>query len=202
MRVLVIGGTGLLGTAVTEALGPSGRGHVVLVASRSSDLRVDLTDESSIVDMYRNAGRIDAVAVAAGSVPMRPISQLTHSDFLRGITNKLLGQIDVVLQGIPLLPDGGSFTLVSGITAHDPIQGGSALSMINSAIDGFVRGAAVDLPRGLRINSVSGNVFREASALDRHSFPGYLAVPVADVAQAFVKSIDGSQTGQTYRVGY
>ena len=58
MRVLVIGGSGTIGKAVVQAL----HGHEVLSAHRGSgDLRVDITSADSIREMFRQAGRVDAV---------------------------------------------------------------------------------------------------------------------------------------------
>ncbi|MFW3529732.1 short chain dehydrogenase, partial [Staphylococcus caprae] len=52
----------------------------------------------------------------------------------------------------------------------------------------------------LRINNVSPNVVEEA--LDKYGefFKGFTAVPVDKVANAFIKSVEGAQTGQTYKV--
>ena len=58
----------------------------------------------------------------------------------------------------------------------------------------------LELNHGLRINNVSPNVVEEA--LDKYGefFKGYTAVPADKVANAFIKSVEGAQTGQTYRV--
>ena len=60
--------------------------------------------------------------------------------------------------------------------------------------------AAIELPRGVRINVVSPTVFEESMASYGPFFPGFIPVPVARAAQAYVKSIEGAQTGRVYRV--
>jgi NAD(P)-dependent dehydrogenase (short-subunit alcohol dehydrogenase family) len=60
------------------------------------------------------------------------------------------------------LNDGGSITLTSGIVAEQPIRFGAAASMTNAAVEGFVRGAAIELQRGVRINVVSPTVLEES----------------------------------------
>lgn len=66
-----------------------------------------------------------------------------------------MGQVNVALVAQEYLNDGGSITLTSGIVAEQPIRFGAAASMTNAAVEGFVRGAAIELARGVRINAVS-----------------------------------------------
>ncbi|MFF1831468.1 short chain dehydrogenase [Paenarthrobacter sp. NPDC058040] len=202
MRILIVGSTGLLGTALARALGAPGQGHEILGASRRSVVPVDLTDPVSIGELYRTVGEIDAVVCAAGSARKGALADLSFDDTSASLGDKLLGQIELVRQGLPYVANGGSFTLVSGITAYEPIRDSSLLAAVNSGIDGFVRGAAVGLPRGIRINSVSASVFSEAWDAYGADFPGFAPVSTAEVARAFVKSVEGVQTGQTYRVGF
>ena len=57
--------------------------------------------------------------------------------------------------------------------------------------------AAVEMPRGLRINVVSPTVLEDAT--DYHEyFPGFSKVSSGSVGDAYVKSVEGVQTGQTY----
>ncbi|CAN5921968.1 short chain dehydrogenase [soil metagenome] len=200
MRILVVGASGTLGTAVAAALGPDGQGHEVLDASRSGSFTVDLTDAGSIAALYRATGRVDAVACAAGVTPFAPLSELGLDDFRAGLTDKLLGQVELVRRGVEHVSDGGSFTLVSGVLAYDPIVTGAVAATVNGAVDAFVRAAAIELPRGLRINAVSATVFEEAWHAYGAYFPGYRPVSTAEAARAYVKSVEGAQTGQVYRV--
>lgn len=199
MRILLVGATGTLGSAVAAALSD---GADLVTASRTGQHRVDLTDPSSIAALYEGIGALDAVACAAGVTPFKPLAGLTRADFLTGLTDKLLGQVELVRQGIGRLADGGSFTLVSGVLAYDPIVTGAVASTVNGGLDAFVRAAAIELPRGLRINAVSATVFEEAWDAYGEYFPGHKPVPVAEAARAYVKSVHGRQTGQVYRVGY
>jgi NAD(P)-dependent dehydrogenase (short-subunit alcohol dehydrogenase family) len=111
-----------------------------------------------------------------------------------------MGQVNLVLLVQSSVRDAGSFTLISGVLSADPIRAGSSASMVNGAIDAFVRAAAIELPRGLRINSVSPTVFEESMDGYGPFFRGFKPVSVAQAALAFAKSIEGAQTGQTYCV--
>ena len=106
-------------------------------------------------------------------------------------------QLDVVRIGTPYLADGGSITLTTGVLAREPIRTGAASAMANGALEAFVMAAAVELPRGIRINAVSPTVLVEATAY-HPSFPGFTQVSAAAVGQAYVKAVEGFQTGQVY----
>jgi len=66
---------------------------------------------------------------------------------------------------------------------------------LNGALDSFVRAAAVELTRGVRISVVSPTVITESMADYGPSFRGFEAVPASRVALAYAKSVEGAQTG-------
>jgi NAD(P)-dependent dehydrogenase (short-subunit alcohol dehydrogenase family) len=91
--------------------------------------------------------------------------------------------------------DGGSITITAGYLSRNPAPGSSAVSLVNSALEGFGRAAALETPRGVRINVVSPPWIAETlQKLGRP--PGGL--PVAAVAQYYVRSVEGTDTGQVY----
>jgi len=76
---------------------------------------------------------------------------------------------------------------------------GASLSSVNAGVDGFVKGAAIELKNGVRINSVAPTVVEESPGYFPF-FPGTIPVSMARVAHAYKKSVLGSQTGQVYLV--
>ncbi|GGM70456.1 short chain dehydrogenase [Longimycelium tulufanense] len=199
MKILLVGASGTLGQAVRTVLEKQ---HEVVTASRSSgEYTVDLTDPSSVEVLYRAVGPVDAVACTAGAVPFRPFTDLTLDDFRAGVADKLLGQVELVRRGISAVAPGGSFTLVTGVLAQDPIRTGAVASTVNGALESFVRSAAIELPKAQRINAVSPTVLTESLSSYGEFFPGFEAVSAERAALGYVKSIDGAQTGQVYRVG-
>ncbi|GAA2380974.1 short chain dehydrogenase [Nonomuraea africana] len=197
MRILLVGATGTLGQAVHEVLRE--RGHEIVTASRKgSDVTVDITDPESIRAMYEQVGEVDAVASAAGSVPWPAFDRLGHQDVLDGIAGKVISQVELVRQGAAAHVR-GSFTLISGVLARDPVRTGVVASLANGAIEAFVRAAAIELPQ--RVNAVSPTVFTESIDAYGELFAGFEPVPVRQAANAYVRSIEGHQTGQVYEVG-
>jgi NAD(P)-dependent dehydrogenase (short-subunit alcohol dehydrogenase family) len=197
MKVLVVGASGTIGKAVVAELS---RRHEIVAAGRSSgDVRVDISDIGSVRAMFTTVGRIGAVACAAGNVEFAPLAAMTPEQFDVGLRDKLMGQVHLVLAGREFVEPGGSFTLISGVLSHDPVVGGSSASMVNGAIESFVRAAAIELPSH-RINAVSPTVLEESIEVFGPYFPGFEPVSGGRVGLAYAKSIEGAQTGQTYRV--
>jgi NAD(P)-dependent dehydrogenase (short-subunit alcohol dehydrogenase family) len=198
MRVLVVGASGTIGRAVVAELRE--RHEIVAAGRESGDVRVDITDTASIRAAFEAAGPIDAVVSAAGKVKFAPFAEMEDADYRIGLADKLMGQVNLVLIGREFIADGGSFTLTTGVLDSDPIRMGSSASMVNGAVNAFVVAAAIEMPRGLRINVVSPGVITEAMPDYAPFFRGFEPVPAARAALAYAKSVEGAQTGQVYRV--
>lgn len=200
MKVIVVGASGAVGRAAADALA---RRHEIIRVNRSSgDLRMDIEDVDSIRDMYRQVGKIDAVVSAVGHGHFGPVDQMSGEQFMKGIHHKVLPQVNLVLEGIEHVNDGGSFTLTSGVLNRDPIRGGSCAAAANGAIDGFVLGAAVDMPRGIRINSVSPEVLEVSRQRYEGFFHGHYHVSDEAVGLAYCKAVEGCLSGRSFIVDY
>ena len=105
-----------------------------------------------------------------------------------------------MLIGRAFIADGGSFTLTTGVLTHDPIRMGPCASMVNGAVESFVKAAAIEMPRGQRINCVSPGVITEAMEGYAPYVRGHDPVPAARAALAYAKSVEGLRTGQIFEV--
>lgn len=191
MRILVIGATGTIGKAIAAALGR--RHEVVLASRRQAPLRVDIADPASIRALYAKVGKVGAVISAAGEARFKPLDELSDADFAFSIGNKLMGQVNLVRYGFDRVADKGSITLTSGILAQRPSRGSGAISLVNAGLEGFARAAALEAPRGIRINVVSPPWVTETlKALGMSLEAG---LPAATVAQAYVRSVEGTDSG-------
>jgi NAD(P)-dependent dehydrogenase (short-subunit alcohol dehydrogenase family) len=198
MRVLIVGASGVIGRAVVAELG--GR-HEILTAGRTTgELRVDLTSLDSVRALFEQAGRLDAVVASASKVKFAPFAAMTAADFEFGFREKFMGQVNLVLVGRDHVVDGGSFTLTSGLLDREPVRQGAAVSTACGAVNAFVRAAAIEMPRGLRINAVSPGMIQEAMEGYAPYFRGFEPVPAARAALAYARSVEGAQTGQVYQV--
>jgi NAD(P)-dependent dehydrogenase (short-subunit alcohol dehydrogenase family) len=199
MKIVLIGANGKIGRLVQTAMAGAGY-EIVKVGRKSGDFQVDIESRESIRQLYQVVGSFDAVAVAAGEVVFAPLSQLTAENWQVSLGSKLMGQISLVQEAIPLMNERGSFTLVSGVLNEEPILAGVAGATISGALEGFVRAAAVELPRGLRINAVNPTILKESEAHMGSFFPGVIPVEGWRVAQAYKRAILGVQTGRVYKV--
>lgn len=202
-RILLIGASGTLGSAIFAAL--SSRHEVIRSSRNSGDINIDITNPSSIISGIKAAGKLDAVISATGHVAFAPFAEFKPALFgeslhTKGIADKLLGQVNVALAARDVLETGGSITLTTGILAERFIAQGSSASLVNNAVEGFVRAAATEMPGGIRINAVSPSVFEESMGKYGAFFPGFTPVPVVKAAEAFVRSVEGRETGQVYKV--
>ena len=199
MKIVLIGANGTIGELVQTAL--AGAGHeIVKVGRKSGNFQVDIESRESIRQLYQAVGSFDAVAVAAGEVVFAPLPQLTAENWQFSLGSKLMGQISLVQEAIPFINERGSFTLVSGVLNDEPIFGSAAAATVSGALEGFARAAAVELPKGLRINVVSPTILKESEAQFGPFFPGVVPVEGWRVAQAYKRAILGVQTGRVYNV--
>jgi len=194
MRIVIVGAMGAVGRTATEAL--AGRHEVIRVGRTSGDVQMDIEDTDSIRAMYQQVGKVDAVISAVGHVHFGPVHEMTSVNFMESIGGKALPQVNLVLEGFDYVNDGGSFTLTSGVTNRDPIRGGAGAAAANGALDGFVVGAAVDMPRGIRINAVSPEVLESCREAYDGFFPGHGHVSNEAVGLAFCKAVEGCLSGQ------
>ena len=193
MRILIIGATGTIGSAVAAAL--TDRHELVLASHSKAAEPVDISEPASLRELFARIGKVDAIVSAAGRAAWKPLDQLADPDFELSLRNKLMGQVNVVRLGLPSVNDGGSITLTAGYLSRNPAAGSSAVSLVNSALEGFGRAAALEAPRGIRINVVSPPWITETlQKLGRP--PG--GIPAAKVAEFYVTSVEGNETGQVY----
>ena len=78
------------------------------------------------------------------------------------MNSKLLGQVNLVLLGLDYINDQGFITLTTGILMDDPIKTAASSAMANGGVAAFVKSAAIELPRGIRINHVSPTMLKRA----------------------------------------
>lgn len=197
-KIIVIGASGTIGKLLVKSL--ELKGHEVIKASRSSaEYPMDITNKSSMEALFKKCGNFDAVVMTAGDVVNGPIDQMTDENFAFALGSKLMGQVNAVRTALPYISEKGSFTLISGILTEEPIAGGTIGTMINGAVEGFVKGLCFELPRGIRINCVSPNVLKESESYHPY-FPGFIPVEGSKVVAAYERSIFGIINGRIINV--
>lgn len=197
-RIVVMGASGTIGKEVSRSLENAGH-RVIRVSRTSGDFQADIQDKASLEALFQSIGVVDAVANAAGEVAAMPLELIADEDFTFSIANKMMGQINLARVALPYIADKGSIALISGILSEEPILGGVIGTTINGAIEGFVRAAAHELPRGIRINCISPNVLTESTAFHPY-FPGFIPVDAWKVAKAYERALLGIVNGRILHV--
>jgi NAD(P)-dependent dehydrogenase (short-subunit alcohol dehydrogenase family) len=192
MKIVIIGASGTIGQAVVRAL--SARHQIVPVTHSHGDYRVDMASRESVQQLFEAVTPFDAVVSAAGQARFGPLDTLTDSDFQFSMANKLMGQINLVRVAVRYISDFGSFTLTSGVLAQEPMPGSAAISLVNAGLEGFVRAAALEMPRSIRINVVSPPWVSETLVIMGRD--GSAGLPAAKVAAAYVRAVEGQGTGE------
>ena len=119
MKIVLIGASGTVGSAIVQELGQ--RHDIIAVGRNSGQHQVDITRSDSIraVRAHRQGRRH---RIGGGRPAFRPLSEMTAEQFKIGLHDKLLGQVDLALIGQHYLNEGGSITLTSGIVSAEPIR--------------------------------------------------------------------------------
>lgn len=194
MRIIVIGATGTIGKEVVAAL--EGRHEVVRVGQHSGEHQVDIASRESVERLFQAVGPFDALVSAAGLTRFKPLENLSDEDFQFCLANKLMGQVNLVRHGLAHVRDGGSFTLTSGVLTYEPIPGSSAISLVNGGLEAFARAAALEMPRGIRVNVVSPPWVTETLEAIERDVDVAGSLRAKEVAAAYVESVEGSRNGE------
>jgi NAD(P)-dependent dehydrogenase (short-subunit alcohol dehydrogenase family) len=193
MRILVIGATGTIGRPLAKLLGQ--RHEVVPASATKSALTADIANADSLQTLFQKVGPVDAIVCVAGKAKMAPLAQLSAADFQFCLENKLMGQVNVVRLGMPHVRDGGSICVTSGVLSHTPMPGSAAISLVNAGLEGFIRAAALEAPRGIRLNVVSPPWVTETLQAYKMDVPGGRSA--LEVAGLYVEAIEGRAQGAT-----
>lgn len=195
MKIVVIGASGVVGSAVAEEL--AGRGHEVVRASRRGPVVVDMGEPATVEELFATVSGIDAVVCCAANAPTADLVVASDDEFTAGLPGKLLGQVRLARTALHHVRDGGSITLTGG-TFAEPLPGGSFGALVNAGLAAFVEAAAPELPRGLRLNLVAPGWVRES--LEAFGWDPARGVPAADVARVYADLVDGTAKGEVVAV--
>lgn len=198
MKILIIGGNGTIGKRVTKALTKK---HKVVIAGRTTgDIQVEISDSTSITNMFETTGKLDAIVNIAGDAKWDKFNALSEEDFYIGIKSKMMGQVNLVRIGKDFLNEQGSITLTTGILGDYPVDMTTSAALVNGAINSFVKAVALELENGFRINAVSSDLVEDAKDKYQDYFPGHTPVPMHKVVNGYLKCIEGKITGQIIRI--
>jgi len=193
MKIIIVGATGTMGKHLSSAF--EKEHDIIRASSKGGDIRVDITNLESVEEMYKTVGPFDALICTAGPSHIGSWSKMSPLDFKNGLEGKLIGQVNLVLIGQHYINPKGSFTLITGALSHEPVPMFANASAANGGVESFVRAAAIELEKGIRINAVSPTVIAASPQYFQY-FQGDIPVTMQQLEYGFRKSVFGANTGQ------
>ena len=209
---MVVGGTGYIGTAVTDRLRQEGA--TVLTASRSGgDLRIDAADPASVEDglaeVVRKHGRIDVLVVtAAPSAGTLDPSTLSDPDVvLDGVAAKAMTFLRLARAVLPGMREAGHGRVVAVSGQNAYLTGNVVGSVRNAALIVVAKNLADEYAgSGVTVNVVNpGTVVDDPStevapARGGESSPTQIAALVAFLASDAAAAISGESISTGHKV--
>lgn len=166
--VQVVGGSSGIGLATANAAAAAGAR--VTIASRSgarldaaakaigsgvAARRLDAGDDASVAAFFADGTAWDHIVASAGLGGRGRLADLATADAQAAMNGKFWAYFRIARAA--RLAAGGTLTVVSGGLGHKPAPGAALVSTINAAVEGLVRGLAIDLAPA-RVNAVSPGI--------------------------------------------
>jgi NAD(P)-dependent dehydrogenase (short-subunit alcohol dehydrogenase family) len=165
-KVVVVGGSSGIGFATAELV--KREGAEVIIASRNAErlnsaaeklgvmaIPVDVTNDESVVELFRRCGAVDHVVVTAAQLRSGPFKTVSMDDVRSTMEGKFWGAWRVA-RAAEIRP-GGSLTLVSGFLSIRPRPNSAIVAAANGAIESLARSLALELAP-VRVNAVSPGI--------------------------------------------
>lgn len=169
---LVFGATGGIGKALSKTL--SKNGHSLMLASRGEEAlnglgnelgcsvcEADATDFDQVTECFSKAkeklGRIDNVALAVGSILLKPAHLTSEQEWFETINKNLTSAFYVVKAAAQTMrQQKGSIVFFSSCAGQRGLPNHEAISAAKAGIIGLVQSAAASYAsQGLRFNCIA-----------------------------------------------
>ncbi|WP_109300849.1 short chain dehydrogenase [Aquimarina sp. AU474] len=194
MKILIIGATGTIGKALYNSFKEE-YAEVYAAHRNSKHYPVDITNSTSIANLFEKLPKLDIVINAAGTAVWKPLIELSEEDYYVGIRSKLMGQVNLVHIAKDYINDNGVILLTTGILAEHYEPNAVALSLINGAIHSFVNAASNEIGRGIRLNVVAPGAISGDFPKDK-KFANHLPITIEETINTYKQGLQTTNTGQ------
>ena len=118
---------------------------------------VDVTDDASIAAFAHRTGPVDHLVSAVSARARGKLADLDRAKLQLSFDTKVIGPAMLAKHFAPLLNEGGSIVLFSGVNAFKVNVGYLGVAITNGAVDFLTRSLAVEFAP-IRVNAVSPGV--------------------------------------------
>ncbi|TLX74618.1 short chain dehydrogenase [Labilibacter sediminis] len=196
MKIIVVGGTGIIGKAVVEELRKEH--EVIAVGHNDGDYQMDIENKADIEKMFEDFKDIDGVISTTGMANAAPLYQMSDEDLDLALNNKLKGQVNLVRVALNHVKEGGFITLTTGAASHTPFPGGSAISMACAGVEGFVKAVELEKEKNIRVNVIRPTMVKESVELYNLDIP--YTVSAYDTARVYKAVSEMDESGVMYNM--
>jgi NAD(P)-dependent dehydrogenase (short-subunit alcohol dehydrogenase family) len=171
--VVVLGGSSGIGLGVAQLAASEGA-RVVIASSKAERVGqalraiggdaqgqvLNAMDEGAVKSFFVNQGAFDHLVFTAGdSVQFNALHSIDLQEARSTFELRYWSALAAVKYGSPLIREGGSIVLTTGITSLRPMKGWVVVSSVCGSMDSLTRALAVELAP-IRVNAVSPGVIR------------------------------------------
>lgn len=164
--VVVVGGTGALGSAIARHFAHEGREVVVCgrhpdhaaavareIGERTRGIAFDLANPAEIAPALKDVGRVQHLVLAAIERFESKVREYDPAQALRLVTLKLVGNTQVVHALVDRFTEDSSILIFGGEAKDKPYPGSSMVTAVNAAMTGLVRTLMAELAP-IRVNAI------------------------------------------------
>lgn len=209
--ILVVGGTGLIGSAVVERL--VGEGAIAIPASRSGEhgITMDARDDAAVTRAFETVladhGRLDGVVIAAApsARTLDPALNSSPAQVLEATDAKALSFLRVANAALPLMTHSGYGRIV-GVSGQNAYLSGNITGAVrNAALIVVAKNLADSVAgTGVTVNVVSpGIVTNDPPTEVEPGRPGGSSPQhTADLVAFLMSPLAGAISGESIAVGH
>ncbi len=172
-KVLIVGATGGIGTALTRQLAAAGA--ELILAARSADrlgqlasetggrvLAVDATDYQALEDALADVEQLDGAVNLVGSIVIKPAHLTSIEQWQETLALNLSSAFHLVRASVRCMRQtGGSVVLMSSAAGRVGLVNHDAIGAAKAGVEGLARSAAASYAtQGIRINAVAPGLVR------------------------------------------